>query len=295
MDGKEETRPIKFGQLLSDTLRISKEIKNAGYKLVEMWECQWDVDVKKMGINTNRPDLEHCKPLKPREVYFGGRVNAVKLYYKCVGTETIDYLDITSMYPHVMSAPQYYYPVKTPTILKKGRDTMLPIQDLFGLIKCRIQPPRDLYFPVLPERSANNSKIVFHLNEMTGTWTSFEVQRAVEKGYILLDVYEQHHFTERSNELFCEYNETFFAIKRKAKDEGNKELEAIVKLCINGPTGKWGFNPEKQKGSRIVTECDEFYSYLCGSWERASINVITDECATISVEENSMYTGTSQE
>ena len=34
--GKEETQHIKFGQLLSDTIRISKDMKNAGYKLVEM-------------------------------------------------------------------------------------------------------------------------------------------------------------------------------------------------------------------------------------------------------------------
>ena len=131
---------------------------------------------------------------------------------------------------------------------------------------------------------------MFHLNEMTGTWTSFEVQRAIQKGYTLVDVYEQHHFTERSNELFREYNDTFFAIKRKAKEEGNKGLEAIAKLCINGPTGKWGFNPEKQKSTRLVTECDEFYSYLCGSWERVDINIITDDCAAMSVGENTIYT-----
>ena len=91
---------------------------------------------------------------------------------------------------------------------------MLPIEDLFGLVKCKICPPRELLFPVLPERSVDSCKVVFHLNEMVGTWTSVEVQRAVEQGYVLLDVYEQHHFEEKSNELFREYNETFFAIKR---------------------------------------------------------------------------------
>ena len=167
---------------------------------------------------------------------------------------------------------------------------MLPIEDLFGLVKCKICPPRELLFPVLPERSVDSCKVVFHLNEMVGTWTSVEVQRAVEQGYVLLDVYEQHHFEEKSNALFREYNETFFAIKRRAKEEGNKGLEAIAKLCINGPTGKWGFNPEKQKSTRLVTECDDFYRYLCGSWEKVGINIITDEAATISVEENTSYT-----
>ena len=55
----------------------------------------------------------------------------------------------------------------------------------------------------------------------------------------------------------------FFAIKRRAKEEGNKGLEAIAKLCINDPPGKWEFDLEKQKCTRLVTECDKFYSYLC--------------------------------
>ena len=288
--GKEVVVPIKFGELYTYTYQRSEWVGEAGYKLLEMWECQWDVDVKKMGINTKRPDLEHHKPLIPRNAYFGGRVNAVKLYYKCTGDEQIKYLDITSMYPYTMSAPQYFYPIKAPRIFKKGRDVMLPIEDLFGLVKCKICPPRELLFPVLPERSVDSCKVVFHLNEMVGTWTSVEVQRAVEQGYVLLDVYEQHHFEEKSNALFREYNETFFAIKRRAKEEGNKGLEAIAKLCINGPTGKWGFNPEKQKSTRLVTECDDFYRYLCGSWEKVGINIITDEAATVSVEENTSYT-----
>ena len=98
----------------------------------------------------------------------------------------------------------------------------------------------NFHFPVLPERLAKHSKIASHLNEMTGTRTSFEVQQAIQEGYTFIDVYEQHHFTDRSNELFQEYNAAFFAIKRRAKEEGNKGLEAIVKLCINGPTGKMG-------------------------------------------------------
>ena len=124
-----------------------------------------------MGINTNRPDLENCKPLIPRDAYFGGHVNAVKLYYNCEGTETINGLDITSMYPHTgtMSASQYYYPIKTPTILKKGQDAMLPSNGLLGQIQYTVKPPKKLYFPVLLERPANNSKVVFHLNEMTST------------------------------------------------------------------------------------------------------------------------------
>ena len=60
-------------------------------------------------------------------------------------------------------------------------------------------------------------------------------------------------------------------------------------MCINGPTGKWDFNPKKQKGTRLITECDEFYHYLCGSWDRVSINIITDKAATLSVDKNIVF------
>ena len=43
------------------------------------------------------------------------------------------------------------------------------------------------------------------------------------------------------------------------KFEGNKGLEAIAKMCVNGPTGKWGFNPSKQKRTRIVRETTDFF------------------------------------
>ena len=53
-----------------------------------------------------------------------------------------------------------------------------------------------------------------------------------------------------------------------------------------------GFNPEKQKGTRLVTECEEFYHYLCGSWDRENVNIISDEVATVSVQEISEFQNT---
>ena len=128
-----------------------------------------------------------------------------------------------------------------------------------------------MYFPLLPER-APNAKVMYALKTMTGTWSSVEIQKAVRSGYKIVDIYEQHHFPHTSNSLFREYNEKFFNIKRQAKVESNKGLEAIAKLCINSPYGKWGYNPSKAKGSRIVTESDEFSRYLFGIWNKVSIN-----------------------
>ena len=280
---------MKFGELFSNTLVMTEEIKRAGYNVIEMWECQWDKIVKAKCINTHRPDIEQMKPLQPRDAYFGGRVNAAKLYYKCQDLEKIHYMDITSMYPFVMSAPQYFYPIHAPTILIKGRDRMTNIDDVSGVMKVMIEAPDNLYFPLLPER-AESGKVMYELKTMIGTWSSVEIQKAVRLGYKILDIYEQHHFEQKSNTLFKEYNDTFFAIKRQAKQEGNKGLEAIAKLCINSPYGKWGYNPSKAKGSRIVTETDDFFKYLCGAWNEVSINIINDDVAMASVQENNEYT-----
>ena len=53
LDGKEEVNPIKFNQLFSDTFHIQEEIKNAGYNLVTMWECQWDRTCKVYNLLTS--------------------------------------------------------------------------------------------------------------------------------------------------------------------------------------------------------------------------------------------------
>ena len=36
---------------------------------------------------------------------------------------------------------------------------MLPLEELFGLIKCEILPPDVLYFPVLPERCLKSKEL----------------------------------------------------------------------------------------------------------------------------------------
>ena len=103
---------------------------------------------------------------------------------------------------------------------------------IFGAIKCRGQPPNDLYFPYLTERS-QNSKVLCYLNKMIGMWTSVEIRCVLRLGYKVFEFYnlKVHHSKKRSNARFREYNETFFEIKQRAKAKGNKGLEAILLRC----------------------------------------------------------------
>jgi hypothetical protein len=72
-------------------------------------------------------------------------------------------------------------------------------------------------------------------------------------------------------------------LKRRAKAEGNKGLEAIAKMCINAPTGKWGYNPSKQKSTRLVTDTDDFFKYMCGTYEQVTLNIMNEDVCLATV------------
>ena len=104
---------------------------------------------------------------------------------------------------------------------------------MFGLIKCKILPPRNLYFPVLP--ICCNGKLLFpfcytcasttcldnctHDDDercLIGTWTTVEVNKAIEKGYRMHEVDEIYHFS-RQEKVFSKYVNCFLKIKQEAK------------------------------------------------------------------------------
>eukprot|EP00638_Chattonella_subsalsa_P019123 CAMPEP_0117894584 /NCGR_PEP_ID=MMETSP0950-20121206/26070_1 /TAXON_ID=44440 /ORGANISM="Chattonella subsalsa, Strain CCMP2191" /LENGTH=86 /DNA_ID=CAMNT_0005755185 /DNA_START=1 /DNA_END=258 /DNA_ORIENTATION=- len=86
-----------------------------------MWECDFRRMLVKQKISHHlmREDLEALKPLIPRDAYFGGRVNCVKLLYDCRPNEQIHYLDITSMYPAIMSSEECPFPIGSPSIFRQ--------------------------------------------------------------------------------------------------------------------------------------------------------------------------------
>ena len=73
---------------------IKKELSD--YKIVELWEHEWDVmcitDIELVNFlkfNSIEP------PLIPRDSLYGGRTQAYILYHKCKENERIDYIDYT--------------------------------------------------------------------------------------------------------------------------------------------------------------------------------------------------------
>ena len=157
--------------------------------------------------------MELVDPLDVKETLRGGRTNATRLYYKCKEGETMSYVDFVSLYPYGVKWTEY--PVGHPQVLTEN---FLPItaqhNPYFGLIKCKIVPPKRLLHPVLPYKSGG--KLMFPLcrtcaqeqrqgfcnhsdgkRALTGEWVSTELDKALEKGYKILDVYEVWHYAQR--------------------------------------------------------------------------------------------------
>ena len=108
------------------------------------------------------------------------------------------------------------------------------ISTYFGLIKCTtVLPPRRLFHPVLPHRTLG--KLMFPLcktcadmcnqtpcthtdgeRAIHGTWCNVELQKALEKGYQILQLHEVWDFSQTSDELFADYINTFLKIKQEA-------------------------------------------------------------------------------
>jgi len=207
------------------------------YKFKVMWECEF----KKLKKRTN--DIIHffkflcpiSDPLNPRDCLFGGRTNSIKLYHKCRKNERIEYYDFTSLYPYVQKYCDY--PIGQPTIITEN---FKDFSSYFGLIKCKILPPRKLYFPVLPMKLKNklfftlcglcaeNSNVECRHNDeqrcITGSWVTLEVSEAIKQGYVIKQIYEIWHYDQsskydkksKSGGLFTEYVDLFLKYKQEA-------------------------------------------------------------------------------
>ena len=214
-----------------------QQFRELGYHVVEMWECDWSrLKDTSLDIRTYLGTLELTEPLNPRDAFCGGRTNAVKLYHHVTPSQQIHYIDVTSLYPWVNKT--CVYPKGHPRVIFNPGHT--DISFYFGLVQCKVLPPRHLYHPVLPYR--HESKLLFplcaacveqemvkrpldrcaecvHTDEqrtLTGTWCTPELSKAVDLGYDIQYIYEVWHFDETCEGLFKDYVNTWLKIKQEA-------------------------------------------------------------------------------
>ena len=302
--------------LYTRTQAKDQAILQSGYSLQTMWEC------KGTRLKSERDDIQgfvdglglvDC--LEPRDAFYGGRTEAVTMYAMANPdqNESIKYVDFPSLYLFVNKNCQY--PVGHPQIITEPDSTHL--SQYFGLVKCTLLAPYGLYMPVLPYKT--HGKLLFPLcrscvtDEMAkpllerspdcphadserafiGTWTTIEIEEALNQGYDVLKVHEIWHFPQMSTQLFKQYINTFLKLKLEADGwpsavgddeekrqqylqdyashegvqqgynaiEKNPAKRALAKLMLNSFWGKFGQFSNKSQ-VEAISEPSRFHQLL---------------------------------
>jgi len=224
----------------SATLDRNKQIKRE-YELVQVWECKIRQKIKtdpQMSAFFNECDVQTV--LNPRDAFYGGRTNAVKLHTVCKPGEKIGYIDICSLYPYCQKYKAF--PIGLPEVITENFDTLTTTHQPYkGVMKCKVLPPTNLLHPLLPRKS--EKKLQFPLcaacgdsrqqTECThsdaerswwGTYCTPEIDKALQLGYKVLEISEVYHYTQwmdgsnAEDSLFAPYVDTF--LKLKAESSG---------------------------------------------------------------------------
>lgn len=241
-------------------------------KWVFMWECEFKQHLKQdPSLNTYYRErwnyYENMKKnighLNLRDTYFGGRTNNIRFHCNITDKENecIKYQDFTSLYPAVLYNHQY--PIGHPQVINKNFD--YTIQSYFGFVKCKVQAPDNLYFPILP--SHINGKLMFVLckkcatmktnqfcthsreeRSFIGSFCTVELKEAIKYGYQIEEIYEVLHYENHSTQLFNDYISLF--MKEKFHSSGMPEwvkTDEDMDKFINDMSERQGMTLEKEK------------------------------------------------
>ena len=256
---KKDRNKKTMKELYDHTMKRLHDLKESGkYIIHTLWECEFDQE--------KYPEVDpYLKPIDKRDAFYGGRTETIQLYNNLSDLKG-KYVDFCSLYPTVNKYCEY--PIGHPkTYINISIDDYIN-RNYFGIIKCKILPPRKLYHPVLPYKqltSDNTHKLLFglcrtcmnkisvkctHIKEkfeskydkahaikrcsecinyktekckhsdeqrvLVGTWPTIEINKAIEKGYKLLKIYELEHFEKTSTKIFKKYVDTFMKYKQEA-------------------------------------------------------------------------------
>ena len=193
------------------------------------------------------------------------------MYNKVDGdtNEKIRYVDIVNLYPTVMRYDRYPFSPPKAKIMNPSTYNA----DWFGLMKCKILPPNQLFIPVLPIKVKQNDsqyeKLLFplcathrrstcnhspNLRALIGTWSTEKIKLAVEKGYKILNIYEVWDF-ESTTELFADYIDNFMRLKLKSgpHTNSNEEYKTEIrnKMGLDLDVNKMKVNPVLRSISKL--------------------------------------------
>ena len=141
---------------------------------------------------------------------------------------------------------------------------------------------------------------------ITGFWCTNEIDKALEKGYKIQDIYEVWHFENTSSDLWKGYIRKFLKIKLETSKfecteeeyrckanklgieldnlEFNPGLRFIAKICLNSLWGKFGQVPKHRQNKYIDNEVDFYKIVLDDKIESLSLAFLNDSTVYASYE-----------
>jgi hypothetical protein len=202
-----------FGSLAQKTKRKNDHLKSLGYKITEIYECEYDDLISANAELQAVADFIEA-PISLKDCLYGGRVEGLRKEVKLANEDpamSIKYYDITSLYPYVNKYYAYAlgHPIHHP---RPETLSEADISILFGACRVTVLPPSDLHIPLLPYRT--NKKLLFtqcaacadsesHVckhsdaeRALKGTWCTMELAKAFELGYKLIKVHSCLYWTE---------------------------------------------------------------------------------------------------
>ena len=218
-----------FRNLAAKTRRFTNLLKLNGYKVVEKWECKYLNEKKNAKAYLQESKIFFLKslPLDPKDALFGGRTSPACLKYSVKEKEKIMYLDFTSLYPRLQK--KNIFPVGHAQIyISNDECRKIDLKNVMGLVKC-----------VAAEKSAVSRLTRTHRGQIdfpsmlcmckrkttsmqscrNGTlfvpWTSVEINKAVEKKYQIVEIFEIYDY-KQGKQIFGEYVNTFLKIKQES-------------------------------------------------------------------------------
>lgn len=176
-----------------------------------------------------------------RAAYVGGRTECFKLGHH---RGEFYYIDVNSMYPAVMRAN--LYPSRLVSVY--GRPDTSELTKWAAMFTMVGEVDIKTTLPIYPVIMAG--KLVFPIGEFTATLAHPELLCAIERGH----AQKVHRVAcYEKAELFTEFIDEIYAMRLKAKADGNAVQSWMFKILMNSLYGKFG-----QRGRRFETidECD---------------------------------------
>lgn len=180
--------------------------------------------------------------------------------------------DVSSLYPASMSGCKLMKAFYPTGYSRWSNDPQTEFNNKkIGFYKIKYICPKNIRVPILPKKKLIHGKCVgatWDLLDGSGTYTSVDIENAIEFGYEIEFIDNCLVYDAQSDNIFSEYNNIFFTMKKEAEESNNPVLRSIAKIYLNSLYGKTLQKAIYTK-STIINNAKEFNQF-------ASEHFITD-------------------